>query len=405
MNSQLKTIAVFFGGMSVEHDVSILTGLQFIEALDPDLYSALPVYVAADGRWFTGDALLKRSFYPLNAQKEKQLKAVALEVGATHGGQLSHKTSGLFGKTEAIAFDLAVPAIHGTGGEDGALQGLLAFMNIPYSGCPIMAAAAAMDKDFTKKSLARAGVNVLPNALLKRPASGTHVSLESLAATVARELPGFNYPYFVKPRRLGSSVGVARANNEEELLAGVLGAFRLDGHVMIEPFVPNLVEYNIAISKSFGEMRTSAIERPVRDAEFLDFKNKYLAGGDGGAKKLDTTPSEGMVSLNRKLDPEELTAAQEKQIRESAEVAMTTLGLAGSVRIDFLCDEAISEPSFNEINTIPGSFAYYLWQGAKPTVSYSALATAMIEEGLSAHRVAQGDTSATAGKSTIFGRD
>ena len=405
MTDQLKTIAVFFGGMSVEHDVSILTGLQLIEALDPDLYSPLPVYVAADGRWFTGDALLKRSFYPLTPAKEKQLKAVTLDVGGANGGALSHRTSGLFSKTETIAFDMAVPAIHGTGGEDGALQGLLSFLNIPYSGCSVLAASATMDKEFTKKSLARVGVNVLPNALLKRPARGTHVSLESLAETVKRELPGYGYPYFVKPRRLGSSVGVARANNPEELLAGVLTAFRLDGHVMIEPFVPNLVEYNIAISKSFGELRTSAIERPMRDSEFLDFKNKYLAGGGGGAKKLDTTPSEGMVSLNRTLDPEELTDGQEKQIRESAEAAFKTLGLAGSVRIDFLCDETTGELWLNEINTIPGSFAYYLWQGAKPAASYSALATAMIEEGLSAHRVNQGDTSATAGKSTIFGRD
>ncbi len=406
----LKRIAVFFGGESVEHDVSVLSGLQFIEALDPEQYTALPVYVDESGRWWTGMVLLKRSFYPLRSSREKELTAVQLTVGHDIGkGQdspgLEAPAKGIFGgKADLLPFDLAISAIHGTGGEDGALQGLLEFCHIPYAGCPVLASAATMDKVFTKRILGALSVPVLPGATILRPAAGVHLDGEALAKQITADLGGKTFPYCVKPCNLGSSIGVARVADKPELLAALLNIFRMDKAALVEPFVPNLVEYNVAVANINGEVKTSAIERPLSEDALLDFSTKYLAGGSGGPK-LDDMPSEGMVSQNRALNPEELTEAQISLIRDSALMAFDALQLAGSVRVDFLSDGDTGEIWLNEINTIPGSFAYYLWQAAKPPLSFSALTSAMIAEGFRLHEGRAGDLNAKAGGGAIFQRD
>lgn len=402
-SSARKTVAVFFGGQSVEHDVSVLSGLQFIEALDPERFGVLPVYVAADGRWWTGDALLKRSFYPLGPAKEKDLAPVRLGLGG--GGarpRLEGPRKGLLGgKPGEFPFDIAVSAIHGSKGEDGSLQGLFEFANIPYAGCPTLGSAAAMDKVFTKQVLGALGVPVLPGCVVGRPASGVHLEATDLERRIATDLAGYDYPYCVKPRALGSSIGVARVADADELLAALLKIFRMDSAALIEPFVANLVEYNVAVADIGGEVRTSAIERPLQAGALLDFRTKYLAGGSGGPK-LDDAPSEGMVSQSRVLDPEELSDEQENLIRSSALTAREALGLAGSVRIDFLCDGQTGTIWLNEINTIPGSFAYYLWQAAAPPLSFSALTAAMIDEGFRLHEARQSESDAAAGGGAIF---
>jgi D-alanine-D-alanine ligase len=198
---------------------------------------------------------------------------------------------------------------------------------------------------------------------------------------------------------------VGKADDMDGLIAALMAAFRLDSEVLVEPFVANLSEYNVAVRRGAdGKGVTSAIERPLRDAELLDFKNKYLAGGEPGGPKLDTGPSEGMASLNRALDPEELTAEQEAFIRTNAAGIFDLLSLAGSVRVDFLCNSETGELWLNEVNTIPGSFAYFLWEAAKEPMSFLELTTAIVEEGfaLSAERL--GETSAGAGGATIFAR-
>lgn len=408
MDQIKNTIAVVFGGESVEHDVSILTGLQFIEALDPDRYIALPIYVAADGSWWTGDALLKRSNYPFEKDGRQNLTSVSLSIGRnnTFGPAFFAEKKSILGspKTKIIPFDLLVPAIHGSGGEDGVLQGLLESAGVPYVGCGVLASAATINKDFTKNTIAAFGIPVLPHIMVHRPVMGEHTNKETVQDRLGTEMQGHNYPFFVKPRQLGSSVGVEKVDNIDELLAALINAFRLDSAAIIEPFVPNLVEYNVAVTKAFGELRASAIERPHQENEFLSFADKYMAGGQGGPK-LDKAPSEGMASLRRDINPDDLPREKSANIRSYAAEAFNALELAGSVRIDFLSDAETGEIWLNEINTIPGSFSYFLWQQAEPEVSFTELTTALIEEGLRKFEGQQKETDIGQGGSAIFSRD
>ncbi len=404
--TQKKVIAVIFGGRSVEHDVSVLSGLQFLEALDPGKYQGLPVYVDPLGQWWTGDALTKRAHYPIKSDAHKDLQQVMLDLATPAAGrpQLLAFTKGLMGeKRTAIPFDLMVPAIHGSNGEDGSLQGMLEFAGIPYAGCRSLGSGATMDKLFAKAVARANGLNVLPELELARPEKGAFLDPDVLKGQLEGAFGKITFPYIVKPCNLGSSVGVGKADDMDSLVAALMSAFRLDSRVIVEPFVDNLVEYNIAVRKdSDGTTVTSAIERPLRDADLLDFKNKYLAGGTPGGPKMDSGPSEGMASLNRELNPEGLTDAQKDFIRTTATRIFDALSLAGSVRIDFLSNGESGDIWLNEVNTIPGSFAYFLWEAAETPLSFLALTDAVVEEGfrLSANRL--GDTAAGAGGATIF---
>ncbi len=401
-----KTIAVVFGGRSVEHDVSILTGLQFLEALDPGKYDGIPVYVDPLGQWWTGTALTKRSHYPLKGDAHKDLQQIHLDLATAAAGrpQFTAFQKSLMGeKRIQIPFDLIVPAIHGSNGEDGTLQGLLDFAGIPYAGCRTLGAAGTMDKVFAKKVARAEELKVLPELIVNRPEKGTFLDPEKIKQELIAALGSETYPLIVKPCNLGSSVGVGKADDIDGLIAALMTAFRLDSEAIVEPFVPNLVEYNIAcMNGPDGSIETSAIERPAMDADVLDFKNKYLAGGTPGGPKLDSGPSEGMVSLNRTLNPDELTAEQESFIRDTASGIFKALKLAGSVRIDFLCDGETGEIWLNEVNTIPGSFAYFLWEAAETPVSFLSLTSRMIEEGFALSSSRLGATDAQAGDSKIF---
>lgn len=398
-----KSIAVIFGGRSVEHDVSILTGLQFIEALDPTKYQGIPVYVDPLGGWWTGTALLSRSYYP-KPPEDKSLTSISLDLTSAGGPALIARKKALMGeKTERIPFDLMVPAIHGSNGEDGTLQGLLEFAGIPYAGCRPLGAAATMNKPFTKSVVRGAGLKVLPELVLERPEKGSFLDPDAISVSLQETIGADCFPVIVKPCNLGSSVGVSRADDLDGLIAALMSAFRLDNSAIIEPFVGNLVEYNIAVRRApDGTIQTSAIELPVSKSDVLDFKNKYLAGGTPGGAKLKTGPSEGMASLNRTLNPDSLSEAQETLIRRTAQHVFEALSLAGSVRIDFLCNSETGEIWFNEANTIPGSFAYFLWEAAETPISFLTLTHDMIEEGFALHSAKSGATDVTAGGSTIF---
>lgn len=400
-------VAVFFGGRSVEHDVSILTGLQLIEAMDTDLYAPLPVYIGPDGRWWTGRALLKRSFYPLTDAKAKKqsVRQLVFSLGTGAGqAQLHTVPEGLLRrKAKPVDIDIAVSAIHGSNGEDGRLQGLFEFAGLPFAGCGTTASAVTIDKALTKEILQAAGVSVLPHIRLARPA-GRALTEDEVETALGNAGESFTFPLIVKPRHLGSSIGVARTESFDDLMAAIIAAFRLDTGVIIEPFVDNLVEYNIAVRRDGDGVLLSAIERPERDKDVLDFQEKYLRGDQGGPK-MDAAPSEGMASLNRVINPEDLTAEQRKIIETSARGAAKLLDLRGSVRIDFLGNAETGELWLNEINTIPGSFAFYLWQEADPPLSFTELTRHMLEEAVMRREEGMAETAAGMGGASIFGRD
>ncbi|MGE3784955.1 MAG: D-alanine--D-alanine ligase, partial [Alphaproteobacteria bacterium] len=264
---------------------------------------------------------------------------------------------------------------------DGQIQGLFETANLPYAGMRTLASAVFMDKVATKRLLRGSDIPLLPYAVVARSAGGLP-SAESLTPL----LSNIGFPCIVKPAHLGSSIGVGKADNIEDVRALLPAIFRLDPQAVIEPFVPNLVEYNLAVTRLGGQTRTSAIEQPKRAEELLDFRQKYLSGGDGkSGTKGDTPASEGMLSLTRDINPK-LPQGLENSLRRWAVEAFEAVSGTGAPRIDFYCNEATGETWLNEVNPIPGSFAYFLWEAADPPLGFTALLSGLLDEAIARHR-------------------
>jgi D-alanine-D-alanine ligase len=382
----MKTrIAVFLGGRSPEHDVSVVSGLQALQALDQSRFDPFVVYVTTQGEWLIGPALEDRRNYLPDAQIRAKLSEVILDTGTGGSGRLLPRRTGLFGRRPPIEFDVALLAFHGLGGEDGQMQGLFEAANVPYTGMRTLASAVLMDKVATKRMLAGLGIPLLRHAVVERPETGLPP-----AAALETALSDIGFPCCVKPVHLGSSIGVGKANTIDEVRALLAGIFRLDTEALVEPFVPNLVEYNVAVGRFGGAPRCSAIEQPKRVEDLLDFRQKYLSGGGAdkaGGKNL-TQPSEGMLSLTREINPV-LAGQQAPDVRRWALAAYEAVGGTGVPRIDFLCNEATGEIWLNEVNPCPGSFAFYLWEAAEEPIGFTALLSALIDEAHARHRAIQ----------------
>lgn len=382
-----KRIAVFFGGRSPEHDVSIVTGLQILQALDRKRYDSFPVYVTPDGAWLVGDVLRKRENYMLDKNNRAVATEVTLDVTAGKVGRLLPKKTGLFGGGKAVEFDVAIPSFHGLYGEDGNVQGIFEFAGIAYAGMRTMAASILMDKVATKKFLQALQIPVLPYTIIRRPKEGYIVP----AADLKKIIGNMQFPMILKPSHLGSSIGVAKVNNIEEIGACLPAIFEFDDTAILEPFVQNLVEYNVAVSKLGGQIITSAIERPKAKDELLDFKTKYLSGGGskGGSKSgtKSAGSSEGMLSLTRELNPK-LSAQMESDIRNWAAIMFDGIDGTGAPRIDFISDSKSGQIWLNEVNPWPGSIGYFLWEAAANSILFSDLLDGLIDEALE-HRKAR----------------
>jgi D-alanine-D-alanine ligase len=379
MNGTKRTVIVLFGGPSPEHDVSIVTGLQVLAALDTERYIPVPVYVTGSGAWYTGDILRSREFYIPGEAALKEATPVSLSLGRSQRPALVSHPSGLFQKPKIVEFDAAIPAFHGLVGEDGRIQGMLEVAGIPYTGMRTLASAVLMDKAATKKILKEAQIPQLPYHEIRRPAQGLLISPDELA----KDLGEVAFPCCVKPSHLGSSIGVARVDNFEELSAVLPDIFRLDTAAILEPWVSNLIEYNVSVSRFGEEIRTSAIECPKRSTELLDFKTKYLSGAKdaSGTKQPGAPSSQGMLSLTRVINPA-LPAEMEQRIRSWAADAFRQVDGSGAPRIDFVGDEQTGEIWLNEVNPCPGSFGFFLWEAAAPPVLFSDLLDHLIDEAL-----------------------
>jgi len=388
MNKDKKKIAVFFGGRSPEHDVSVVSGLQVLSAIDESQYDAFPVYIAPDGEWridkdLNDSVLSSRENYLLGFEELQKTKSVTLDLKHDRGGRLISKRAGFLGKTKPIPFDIAIPCFHGNIGEDGSIQGLFELANIPYTGMRTLASSVLMDKAATKKLLKAIDVPVLPYAVIKRPYQSYVVDNKDIAAATKH----LKFPCIVKPVHLGSSIGVAKVDTPEDIKSVLPTIFELDNAAIIEPFVENLVEYNVAISKAFGDIQFSAIEKPKAADELLDFKQKYLSGGDdktgnklGGTKQVGAI-SEGMLSLTRELNPK-LTKKQTTDIQSHAKAMFEAIDGAGAPRIDFISNAKTGEIWLNEVNPIPGSFGYFLWEAAQDQKLFTELLSALIKEAI-----------------------
>jgi D-alanine-D-alanine ligase len=323
-------VAVFLGGRSPEHDVSVITGLQALKAIDQDRFVPFPVYVTPRGEWLVGESLSERRNYLPDARTRGELSEVTLSLGEPGRGVLVPKRSGLFSRRPPLEFDAAVLAFHGLGGEDGQIQGLFETANLPYTGMRTLASAVFMDKAATKRLLRGLDIPLLPYAVVSRTAGG--LPSEDV---LRRLLEGIGLPCIVKPVHLGSSIGVGKADTVEEVRALLPTIFRLDNQALFEPFVPNLIEYNLAVTRAGGTVRTSAIECPKRAEELLDFRQKYMSSGDSKiGSKGEGGGSQGMLSLTREINPA-LPAVLEANLRRWAAATFEAIDGTGAPRIDF----------------------------------------------------------------------
>ena len=385
-------IAVIFGSRSCEHDVSIISALQLIEAAKTAGFTVTPVYISREGLWYTGEALTQietfREFNPMG----KGITRVNLDVSANAGDLWAWppQRAGLFAKVPApIAhIDVAIPVLHGLHGEDGTVQGLLEMANIPYASSGVLGSAVGMDKIAMKQMLRGAGYPVLDYVWLTR--DQLKADREAIVERIEREI---KYPAFVKPAALGSSIGVSKATNREELDRALDLAASYDRRILVEVGINNPVEINCAALGYGEDVRTSVCEMPVPSTgdKFLNFFEKYLrnAGTKGES-------SRGMKSLSRVVPApigEELTERIQRMTKEIFKL----LDCRGTVRIDFILDEN-DMLYVNEPNTIPGSLAFYLWQECG--VSFGKLVEIMVEDALRAH--ADKNTNVFAFDSTIL---
>jgi D-alanine-D-alanine ligase len=354
-----RNVGVLFGGRSVEHEISVITALQLIKALDTEKYAVVPVYITPEGAWYSGQALLNRDIYRNFNAKALKLKEVTLLPKPGIGG-LTELRSG-----RVIPVDVFLPAFHGDFGEDGCIQGLFELAGVVYTGSGVAAAAISMDKYLCKSVLRDHGIPVLPSAIVrKEEIQGDFVSLvRKLART-----PGLDdFPFFVKPCHLGSSIGISRARNERELGISLVKVFRHDSVAIVEPLMEEMFEINVSVLKTGdGVVRASVVEVPHSDSGTLSYEEKYMrSGGKKGG------PSEGMAALIRSIDPESLEQSLKDSVINVAIRAYNILGCGGAVRFDFMHDNQTGQLFFNELNPLPGSFAFYLWVESKPRLLYT----------------------------------
>jgi D-alanine-D-alanine ligase len=394
-----KVVAVLFGGVAVEHDVSILTGLQIIEAMDTTKYVAIPIYIDQQGKWWSGKELLDRKNYHFSRKTKNKLQQLELSVGYVFNERpfFNIKSKNILLGNKKIYFDIALLAFHGDFGEDGHIQGIFENAKIPYTGTRLLASAVYMNKIVAKKLFKSIGIPVLPDIILKKP---TNINILDINK-ITKDLE-ISFPVCAKPCNLGSSVGVYKVENQQELHTAILNIFKIDKEIIIEPFVENLVEYDVSVTKALNEETTlSAIEKPIRDSSLLNFNDKYLSQG-GIETKLSMSITEGMASATRVLHPEDLSKKQEQIIIDSATKAFEIVGGCGAPRLDFLCNEKTKEIWLNEINPLPGALAYYLWEARTPKINFTKLVDALIKEGFLEHKKAYKTFSLHDIQSSIF---
>jgi len=361
-------VAVMFGGKSVEHEVSVISGIQAIANMDKDKYDIIPVYITKQNEMYIGDAVGDIEAYKNIDNLLKNSRRVIMVSDKGQVKLISYPMK-LFKKPEEIIIDVAFPIVHGTNVEDGTLQGYLKTLGIPFVGCDVTASAIGMDKYYMKSILKDCGIPVLDCLTFT---TGDYKNIDKIIEDIEN---AFSYPVIVKPVNLGSSVGIKMANNKDELISAIDDAFLYANKILVEHGIKNLREINCAVLGDFNEAIASECEEPLRNSDILSYEDKYLSNAKGGSK--------GMASVSRKI-PAELSEEMREKIRSMAVKAFKHLGCNGVARIDFIIDKDTGNLYFNEINTIPGSLAFYLWEPVG--IPYKELLSRLIELALKRKR-------------------
>lgn len=365
-------LGVMFGSRSCEHEVSIISAVQLMRAADRQLYDVIPIYISKKGEWFTGDALFEISAYTPFDESRKGVMRVNLDITSGSGAltRLEHG-KGLLGKDREVIvarLDCVIPVFHGMHGEDGTIQGLLELCNIPYASSGVGASAMGMDKVYMKQYFRGAGFPVLPSRWFLRRAWDEDP--KAVMDRIEKELP---YPVFVKPASLGSSIGVTKAKDRAALEESLKLAFEFDRKVLVEQGLENPLELNCSVLGYDGKAQASEIEMPISGGDLLTFMDKYLAGGS----------TKGMASLKRVL-PAPIEPELRDKIRTLSVDIFNDMDCKGVVRIDYMYDAASDGLYITEINTIPGSLAFYLWEACG--MPYSRLIDEMVRCAMEAQK-------------------
>ncbi len=317
----MKTVAVFFGGKSVEHDISVITGVLTCNAINSEKYEVVPIYVSGKGEWFTGQTLLDLDEYK-NLQENKLVRALLMG-----GDNTLYVLKGK--KIKAVSkIAVAINCIHGERGEDGSLSGMLNMCGIPLASPNVLSASISMDKSFTKIALKGLGVKTLPYQVVEK------------IDDVEKLKGNLTYPVIVKPNCLGSSIGIKRAENQDDLVGAVSYALRFGKRAIIEPLLDSFIEINCAAYLlPDGTVKVSECERPIGSGGPLSFTDKYVRGG--------------------RVFPADISKRKSDIIKKITKKVYLGLGFTGVIRIDYFISH--DEIYLNEINSVPGSLAYYLF--------------------------------------------
>lgn len=378
----MKTkVGVFFGGKTTEHEISVISAIQAIGYLDREKYDVIPVYITKSNEFYVGEKIGDISAYTDIPSLLKESQRVIM-VNDEGKAKLIKYPQKMFSKPLYDYIDIAFPIVHGTNVEDGTLQGFLQMMGIPYVGCDVLSSAVGMDKYVMKTVLKDNGIPVLDCKCYTSNQYDDDV--DALVAEIEKEI---GYPVIVKPVNLGSSIGISKADDRDELYDSLETAFAYATKVLIERAVQNLKEINCSVLGDYSSAEASECEEPVSSDKILTFAEKYIgdgsAKGSKGAVKSSPSGSKGMATLKRKI-PAEITDEQRDTVRKMAVDAFKVLGCSGVSRIDFMMDTATGEIWLNEINTIPGSLSFYLWEPIG--VKYTELLDKMISLALKRER-------------------
>lgn len=363
-----KMVLVAFGGASPEHEVSVLTAHQAIAALkELREFEVTPLYITKSGRWLNGDSLLDLKNFEHLQEIEKSSRPCSITRNRYGAAVVRIEKGGLFSSSKEIQPHVILNAFHGASGENGAFQGICEMYGLPCTGSGVAASAVGMDKVLAKQLCKSVGIPVVE--WIDFHEEEWVQEQESLT----KKSEALGYPLVVKPVHLGSSIGVKLVHDSESLILAVEQAFRYDSHLLVEKAVHPLTEINCSVIGNARNSRASVCERPLGAEELLSFQDKYMA--DEGSK--------GMASASRVI-PADIPDELSEQIRESSKKVFSLLGCSGLARLDFLLNRETGDYYFNEINTIPGSFSFYLWQ--ESGIFFPELLKMLIDEAVEQQR-------------------
>ena len=372
----MKTVAVIYGGQSTEHDVSIVTAISSIirPLLLTKEYDVQAVYIAKDGSWYWDERLKTIDLFRTGDIDTFLKKAPKVQLQFDNGLTLV-KSSQFAGRKAYKKVDIVFPAMHGTHGEDGDLMGLLNMAGVPYVGCNVAASAIAMDKVLAKQVTKAEGIPSTPWIWLTRDELATQTK------QVYERIKSLNFPLFVKPAHLGSSIGISKVTNQNELTNALEVAAHYDTKIIVEEAVPYLLELTLPIMGNVDPI-PAYLEQPLTKSEdFFDFETKYMQGGKGkkggkqsGAQGYSTIPAD----IDKRLYAE----------AEAVGLAVyKALGCEGIARVDLLINNKTKHVYFNEVNPLPGGLYAHNWQ--KKGYSKTQLVQQLIDYALERHAAQQ----------------